>query len=199
MLSRRGHPFLITGLPRSRTAWLSVAASDIDSICYHEPVERMASWQGAQAIWSRSQHYWTGISDSMLGLHLVDLLMWVAPRTLVVERPKEDVAASLRNRFPDWPETNYVDILADRLALAKGHPLVRTVDYADLADPRIVKACLEWLMPAKAFSVERLAELGRMHIENDMRHLKRIGEPDIGMLGRYLGEDVVALLAPKAV
>ena len=42
--------FLITGLPRSRTAWMAVAATDGTAVCYHEPTMHLARWDDVNAV-----------------------------------------------------------------------------------------------------------------------------------------------------
>lgn len=158
-------PFLITGLPRSRTAWLSVAATTTFSICHHEPWDRMLSWEGAEGIWARSGFGHVGIADSALGFHLGVFLDRVGPRVLIVERDIREVEASLAAAFPDLRRTNYCDLLAARLRPYRDHPQVKTVRYDDLDDRDTVIDCLKHLIPGMNFAPSRIAELQKMNIQ----------------------------------
>jgi len=93
MTQSKTKPFLVIGLPRSKTAWLSNYFTNYGITCYHEPsvnhrVERIEEMLG-------DKH---GASDS----GLVFSSDWVIRRVntgkvrvLIVNRPKEDVAKSL--------------------------------------------------------------------------------------------------------
>ena len=55
-------PFLVTGLPRSRTAWLSVFMSGAGSICYHEPIGGIREVSDIEAIYKSDYYKFVGIA-----------------------------------------------------------------------------------------------------------------------------------------
>lgn len=112
-------PFYVTGLPRSRTAWLSVALSDWQqSVCLHEPLARMTygtyerpdpdtdtmtTVEGrlvlsnlTSALLSMGRPF-AGIADSGLPVVAPDLPTLLPGPVLVVWRDPDEVIESLVN------------------------------------------------------------------------------------------------------
>lgn len=140
-------PFLITGLPRSRTAWFSVlAAATQTGVCSHEPTQHGQWYDVCSGIWNFSTAEHTGISDSALGFNIHEILRDFKPRTLIVVRDHEDVLRSLAKQGITGVET-YVTKLAGRFLGVAHNPLVKFVEYEDLNDLDKVLECLDWLMP----------------------------------------------------
>jgi len=154
--------FLITGLPRSRTAWLAVAATHGEVVCHHEPKNNLPSWDAIfDTVWSGGGC--VGISDHGLGFYLPEIIRRVAPRTLIVERPIAEVKASLA-RLGERP-TNLCDLLLE--ALTYQHPLILRVRYSALANTAVVVACLRWLVPGAEIDAARIARLQGENIQAD--------------------------------
>lgn len=187
-------PFLITGLPRSRTAWFSTLCSTGDAICYHEPMWDAENWHYVGRIWQRSQYRYQGIADAALGFNLEQILQRWAPRILIIERPLADVEASLHRAFPTLPQMNYCRLLAEHLQAVGEHPLVMRVGFEDLQkDGRIVD-CWKHLLGNTPFDAGRIHELQHMNIQVDKGYLQRrlaARQPD---LAAFLGEDVASRL-----
>lgn len=182
------HPFLITGLPRSRTAWLALAATTERSICFHEPLSRMREWQDVGALWRSEDYEFTGISDSALGFHLDHILETSAPRTLIVERPVEDVIKSLA--AIDVSGDDYCRLLAEYLGRQKSHPLVKRVAFSDLADMAVVAECLRWLMPGLGVDMNKLGELQKLNVQADMGIVWRSAKERNADVPALLGREV---------
>lgn len=147
--------FLITGLPRSRTAWWAVATGAL-----HEPI----SQQGYDAFdWKAGE----GVSDAGAGMHLAKILADHACKTLIVERPMAEVIASLalflEGRQVDW---EFIRFKLNDLAEALQHddPLIKRVRYDDLAIPGVVLSCVQWL----GVKPRNLAQLMHMNIQTDL-------------------------------
>lgn len=149
--------FLITGLPRSRTAWWAVVTG-----AAHEII----SQEGRKGLWWPMDK---GISDSGAA---PELPLWIdcfAPRTLIIERPKIDVLHSLGQyvgsaAMIDWRK---VDALIDAAlrGLEVQHPLIKRVDYSDLDSIGTVRSCLDWLEVKEPTSLEQLMH---MNIQSDL-------------------------------
>lgn len=171
MVRRAVTPFLITGLPRSRTAWLSVAATSAEAICHHEP--GYGDLDSARRIWSGDGRYrLVGIADAGLGLHLAGILAEFAPRTLIVERPAGEVIASSRaylgrSAGPGWDEAMAEQMAALQSALAIDHPLIRRVAYADLHRIEVVRGALAWLGVADPLNLEQLMHF---NVQSSLAH-----------------------------
>jgi hypothetical protein len=138
-------PFFITGLPRSRTAWFSVAAQHSKSICFHEPTVYMKNWRQLKSLWT-DKGMSVGVSDSGLGMMLPRILDEVKPKTLIIRRPLTEVVRSIERYFDHYAPN---DLLMKRLislnqALDVEHPLVRSIEYKDLNHDTIEQA-LVWL------------------------------------------------------
>ena len=188
-------PFLITGLPRSRTAWLSVLCSTSDSICYHEPIGGIRDVSDIEALYRSDFYKYVGISDSGLGFFLPWILENIKPRTLIVERDPLQVAASLAQL--GLPRTNFLDLLGERLAPFKSHPLVMWVPFEALNTKRVIQKIYWHLMPGHAFGEERYEQLAKMKIETDFMQSVAEARKKKSNLDSLL-RDIIPLIKPKA-
>lgn len=185
-------PFLITGLPRSRTAWMSIVASmGPASICFHEPMLALGSWREAKKLWADDAYKFVGISDSGAGFHLAEIMRDIRPRTLIIERLRADVDVSLR--ILSDVQTNYCDLLSARLEEFKSHPLVKVVAFADLTDTSTVMECLDWLMPSLTFDRRKIDQMQAMNIAVDMDRVWRLAHEHKHNLAELIGPDAGAL------
>ena len=154
--------FLITGLPRSRTAWLAVASGALhEPISLHGPAW-IADWQDGE-----------GVSDSGAAPFLPFILKTVAPRTLIIERPRAEVVASLVAYFGRPDLEGEIDALLDAplRGLSVESPLIRRVDYHRLADLACVEDCLDWLGCERP---KNLAQLSHMNIQVEPCYVKAL-------------------------
>lgn len=182
-------PFLVTGLPRTRSAWLAVVATIDRSLCYHEPTSWLPRWQDVFDLWNASTHRYTGISDNALGFHLPEIIARIAPRVLIIERDIGEVEASLDEAL-GMGRLNYCALLQS--ALDYDHPLIMRIPYAYLKDDRTVAECLTHLMPDLAVDMVRIKELQRMNIQTDMSRVKRLApHADLNAL---LGPEIASKL-----
>lgn len=186
-------PFLITGLPRSRTAWMAEIAHSDRAVCFHEPMAHLARWDDVFGeIWGeRWVRAFVGIADHGLGFHLPEIMRRAEPRTLIIERPIVEVEASL----------DLIGLLGSRLflellaaALAYQHPLIRRVPYASLADTSAVVECLQWLMPGAPIDAGRIAAMQGQNIQA----LENIERGRAADMANFLPADVVARLKGAA-
>jgi hypothetical protein len=184
-------PFLITGLPRSRTAWMAAVCNlDPHAICQHEPIQNLKHWHEALSLWAMRGYTYTGISDSSLGFHLLEILDRHAPNTLIILRDREAVELSLEAM--GVYAANYCRLLHGRIQAALRHPLVMSVGFEELRDPNVVCDALRWLMPGCAVDREKVATMCRFNITVDVDQImdKAIAaNPD-----DILGADVANIL-----
>lgn len=182
-------PFLITGLPRSRTAWLAAAALNDQSICWHEPIGWLSRWQDVFDIWAGDNPRYIGVSDSALGFHLREIIERAAPRVLVVERDIADVETSLAKLGRPG---NYCALLQPCLDFA--HPSIRRVTFKALAEPAVVMRCLRHLMPEAAISQDRLRVLQRLNIQVDTKQWQETARERSGDIASLLGPEIASQL-----
>lgn len=190
--------FLITGLPRSRTAWLAAVANTVPgAICFHEPVMQYPSWQSCLSLWKSSSRQFVGISDSGLGFHLDEILRDHAPRVLIVRRdPQQVVGAMGAIGMEEAFSRKFCHLLADRMRGFEGHPLVKTIAFEKLTEHQAVRSCLWHLMPGASIDGDKLAVMGRLNVQADMRSLKRqmAARVQAGDGPAMAGPDVIAAL-----
>ena len=182
-------PFLITGLPRSRTAWLATACNQQwSTVCHHEPIARFPSWRDSLGLWNNDEYVFTGISDSALGFHLPEITHIHAPRILVVQRTLADVKTSLRSI--GIASDRYCEVLHECLQSSMSLPNVRAIPYEGLDDPYAVSVALEWLMPGIEVDLTKVVQLCRMNIQVSLSLvLEEVAGADVNSV---LGADIVA-------
>ena len=164
--------FFITGLPRSRTAWLAVAATRGEAICYHEPCGYTKSYDELRKLWNQPP-FVVGVSDSALGVIAGDILNDVKPRTIIVRRPIAQVHASLLRYMSGEKVTIHPTVLMKRLEHIErqvmrhiGHPLVNVVEYEDLSSVVVVERVLNWLTPGVRLP-PMLGQMLHLNIQSD--------------------------------
>lgn len=159
--------FLITGLPRSKTAWMSVVASTIPgSLCRHEPMAHMKSWECCFDIWKNTAYEHRGVSDAHLGFHLGRIIAEANPQILIIRRDIAQVKESLTRI--GGAQSNYCDLLAVALDKFSGHPAIASVGFDSLKSPAIVQQCLQHLMPGCVPDESRIRELIDLNIQADL-------------------------------
>lgn len=165
-------PFLITGLPRSRTAWLSVVTTGPHSFCHHEPLTHTSSFEEYEEFWTKPNVPFVGISDSGIVPQLGRVLVQIEPQTLIVRRDIVQVKASLRKAFADYEMDHkigdkYLDTCESELKKWLTHPLVRVVEFEELRDAMTVDKCIKWLMPQNDIPFNRA--LMDLNIQADVK------------------------------
>jgi hypothetical protein len=160
-------PFLITGLPRSRTAWLSVLMSTGPAICYHDILGQVSDIEDLPRLFQSDFYKHVGIADCGFGFFLGRILDTIKPRTLIVDRDPAEVAQSLHKL--GFPRTNLPDLLHSSLLPFRDHPLVMWVPFESLERKRVVQKVFWHLMPGEPFDEVRYEHLAKMRIECDVK------------------------------
>jgi hypothetical protein len=139
--------FLITGLPRSRTAWWAVVTGAL-----HEPF----SHAGETDRWPDCR----GVSDSGVAPILPHIIERFAPRTLIIERPMAEVVGSLAVYLSDVEGLDWKRIYAflgqALCGLRVEHPLIFRLAYSDLSSLETVRSGLAWLKVREPANLEQL-------------------------------------------
>ncbi len=168
-------PFVIFGLPRSRTAWLSRFLTYGDWVCGHEELRHMRSLDDVTAWFSQPC---TGTIETA-GAPWWRMLDRFAPgaKVVIVRRPVADVVESLM-RIPgtafDRVKLEAVMSQLDRKLdqIAARYPGALSVQFDDLANEATCAAVFEHCLPLK-HDPAHWARLAGENIQIDMRAMMR--------------------------
>lgn len=161
--------FFITGLPRSRTAWLANWLSTGDVFCYHDIAARMISdIEQLPQVFERSPYKHTGVSDPSLGFFMARIVDMV-PRILIVDRDLDEVQADCTRIGLPMAETNFLEVMRDHLWAYRRHPSVLWVPFERLDEQRVAQKIHLHLLPGVPFDETRYRELCMYHVEVNMR------------------------------
>lgn len=141
--------FIVTGLPRSGTTWLSVFLSTDDCLCLHDPYathspEELAKWEG-------------GVCDTALWYY-EDWCKANTDKFILIDRKAEEVNASLSDKgIMELPE-----FLTDAFSSVTGH---KKIYFEDLFTEEIAEELWTYIYPDKPFNSIRWNELKNVHME----------------------------------
>lgn len=163
--------YLVLGLPRSRTAWLSLLLTHGESFCFHDLSGLVHhKWELAAKIQSH-EAYACGAADSGAILALGEVMAAMPHTRLVyVERPVREVAASmhelLRLRDVDLVQTaNYITRLAGIIDDAQHRYPGLKVRYEDLDSEVTCRAIWQHVTQDRLpFPVEHFERMKRMKV-----------------------------------
>lgn len=156
--------FLIAGLPRSRTTWLSVFTTTGRSMCYHDPLITMSDISELEDLYESEFYKFVGISDTGVGFFLDLVLPTLAPRALIVERDPDEVYRELIGLGVNTAREQ-IKMLHDRLLALKSHPLVMWVPYEALNIKRVMQRAFWHLMPGEPFDEVRYEQLTKINMQ----------------------------------
>lgn len=146
-------PFIVHGLPRSRTFWLSHFLSFGDYQCRHEQAQHLRSMDDIRSWLSMD---WTGSAETAV-MPAWRIIRHYRPdiKTLVVRRPVEEVVDSLMNldfsgicyyeRDTVIKGMTYLDRYLDQIE--DEMPNTLSVRFADLATEETCKRVFEHCLP----------------------------------------------------
>ena|SRR5690349_18342946 len=167
--------YLVTGLPRTRTAWLANLLTYGPSFCSHELIT-VAGLDGALGQLSRLNYKFKGVADSGAGWCWKRILTKFPDiKVLRITRPWKEAAESHHRYFSDnpipgmdSPSLPMTEIICQHLdkeldAMEK-KTNCRTVDFTDLHNELTCAWIWGWLVPNEPFNRERWALLDKMRI-----------------------------------
>lgn len=193
-------PFYITGLPKSRTAWLSVALSDWrTSACLHEPLAKMryetlvkSNVDGSMTALEDSRLVlsdlttallathcpFAGLSDTGLAIVAADLPALLPGPVLIVWRDPGEVIKALVEYLGGDPEVHAggVALMFERLqAFCERYSAagaLMQVDFESLSSTDTMRQIWRHLLPGgPVFQRRRIEALQRLRIEPQPEHL----------------------------
>ena len=189
-------PFLITGMPMTGTAWLSAFLTTGTSIVYHEPLGRLGNLDEIADLYRSNFYKFVGVSDTGIGLFLDWMMEHVRPRTVILDRPIEEIESELGKI--GLARTNYLELLHDSLMKHRSNPEVLVVPYEATHNKRGAEKIYWHLCPGEAFDEVRFAEFLRYRIEIDIVSNAKIAIERWNVYGDLL-KDIVPKLRAKEI
>ena len=185
-------PFLITGLPRSRTAWMSAFFCTGNIFCLHEPMSTLYDISEAGRLFTSDFHSHVGVSDTAAGFFLPWIMENVNPPTVIIERDLADVEEDLRR--VGIPVVNDMQtVLLKKLNEYRHHPNVLWVGFDSLSDKRIMQKIWFHLVPGVPFDDERYEQLNDLNIQANVPKFKEYAQANQARQAHML-RDVFPLL-----
>lgn len=166
--------FFITGLPRSRTAWLAALFNqpEIGVSCIHELLPQSKQIVDMPRVWEKQLkgHSLTHAGMSSPGLYVYhrELTQWYPEaQWLIVERDPEDVYASTKKLGLSWGGMReQLHISHRHLFSTFGRVKGLMVRYEGLSDPEVIRCIWHRLVPGAPFDAERALALQGQKIVN---------------------------------
>jgi hypothetical protein len=176
--------FFVTGLPRSRTAWLANFLTAGDSFCFHELLAAGVSASFVQKTFSRmiEEESFSVVGDSdsaLVAIAPAMVAMFPTARWVLVERPVDEAMESYQKAFgthqwgglPKMDEGRLRQTFAQCLAwcetakrvIAPSNLLV--VPFDTLNKSASVRAIWDWCLPGKEWSEHRFSFLDKLLVE----------------------------------
>ncbi len=163
--------FLITGLPRSRTAWMAAFMSTCRVLCRHEPLKALSSIKDMPSVMLSDNHTHVGASDSGAGLFLPWIMANMPMPVLVIERDLRDVQLSMSTI--GFPIGDALEQLLCELRAYRNHPDVMWVAFDSLNEKRTMLKIWEHLVPGLQFDNDRFELFRELNIEADVDSVKQ--------------------------
>lgn len=142
--------FIITGFPRSRTAWLSALFCSENVICLHEPINNFISLDLMKMYVDELNYEYVGISDSSIALnHFFYISYFSQYPVVIVNRDKKEVADSLL-KITGLPRTKIeriLNMIEFGLNEIRANCNVLDVDYNDLDEISLLKLIAGFCTP----------------------------------------------------
>ena len=147
--------FLITGYPRSRTAWLANWMTYGRSFCFHEAVKWAPPCEVPELLASAGTVF-AGTSDSLLPFYIDQVWpLLPSPRLVIVERDPKDALASLLT-YGEGLDKNMLREVHRKTGAAlrrvKSTYPALIVDYADLPLGSACRRIWEYCLPEEPFT-----------------------------------------------
>jgi len=141
--------FIITGLPRSGTTWLSVFLSTDDCLCLHDPYgthtpEELGQWEG-------------GVCDTALWYY-ADWCRVHTDKFIIIDRKVEEVNSSLIN-------LDIVQVPEEFTNIFNNTDSNKRIYFEDLFTEEIAEELWNYIYPEKPFNVIRWKMLKDIHME----------------------------------
>jgi len=167
MKNELANKFFITGLPRSRTAWLSSFFTGNNCFCYHEVIRISKSFDEAIGKMLNRKEMYVGNSDSSLPIwaNEIDHILQHSP-IVIVERDIDEVTNSLINLWGCDP-TRFLDLTLEHLEILKKRYNYISIDYNKLSDQSCLESIWDFCIPNIDFDEDKFKMLKTINISID--------------------------------
>lgn len=166
-------PFLILGLPRSRTAWLSVFLTYGNIVCHHELVGK----HGIDALWSEMQYgdgEFRGNADTLAALYLDEIIQAMPDiRLVVVQRKPSEVVDSMRAKG-FFASEQAIEKLSPYIVKAANLPGTLNVRFEALSEEATLRELQEHIAPGEPWHPWRFEALRDLNVQMSMNALNEI-------------------------
>lgn len=161
-------PYFITGLPRSRMAWLSNAMTYGDSTCLFEPMSKCKDFPETATLKEMLASTGTSIAGSSDCTYAVftDQIIKNFPgaKCVVVVRDVRDSIAGM-NKLGFLADTRFYDAALGGICAMLRWPQTLRVEYNGLSDPSIGEAIWNHCVPGIPFNRNRWAQLSELNVQ----------------------------------
>lgn len=180
-------PFFITGLPRSRTAWLANLFSYENSFCFHEALKHCSEVKDIKKVFNGVDKKYVGDSDSGLPFFIDEVLdLFPDSKLVLVSRGVSEVIESLEKVFPDYSRLKIEKLViktqdAINNMVDKYKPFI--LDFKDLNDMGACKLLWEYCVPGIVFDERRWEMLNLMNVEISIqKYMKALSQKGVKLV-----------------
>ena len=107
--------FFITGLPRSRSAWLANWMTDKHSYCFHELAKYGKDCYELNMVMKKRGEVTVGTADSSFPYYYKQFMQYIPGKIVVVERDPADVIESYEEDFETDMPPGLIDECLEKL------------------------------------------------------------------------------------
>lgn len=167
-------PFFVTGLPRTRSAWIAAFLSTGETVCYHDLLGKIDHLDSLKEHLVDGNH---GDSDSGLILapqKIIDL--FPKSKWLVIVRKPAEAMSSLREFLHNGPWHQTLNNDGHLLRLYEAgrevlldNKLVHWVEFGDLNRLDVIEDIWKHLLPDVEFNEERWQILNQLNVQVEQR------------------------------
>lgn len=158
--------FFVTGLPRSRTTWLSVFLDHAGMWCCHELRGRGETITECRDLLERRPEKIVGTVDSSFPFYADEIIMGFSepPKIIVIKADPQESYDSLVRAFPGYD--HMMDALIQKtrdaiIELCRNHPHA-VIDINELDNVDVMASLWETLNPYSDFDVDRYRRLSEI-------------------------------------
>lgn len=196
-------PFFITGLPRSRTAWLANFFTWRESFCHHDALRMGLSVEALREQLESVPARYVGDSDSGLVMFAEQIVKeWPDARWLLVQRPVRECLESYQNYFPRHPYPSvpvltgadaatvfdYMRRHCERLSGIVPSLNLAVMDADAMDDETSMRNMWQWILPTVPFPLGRWRMLTTMNVRIISEKVQAPGL-ESGQVGKWAGEN----------
>lgn len=160
-------PFLIFGLPRSMTAWLSCFLTCRHAFCQHEVTAAHGSARDIARHINNQPFRYSGAADPALLMIWEDMVKEMPEATFIyVHRDPDEsrrALARVANVPPDVLSSRY-DTLVQRAREFRRHTEPKLVDAADLTEKHWLRRVWNWVAPEAELPEAHLNKMLSLHV-----------------------------------